>query len=80
LAQELGVPLKIIECVCSDDTARSRLERAVSQGEHIAANRDFDLFLSVKAGFEPIEEPKLVVNTDNDLATCVEQCLRYLKN
>lgn len=80
LAQELDQPLKIIECVCSESTARQRLEQAASQGGHIAANRDFDLYLSVKAQFEPIEQPRLVVNTDNDLELCVQQCLDYLRS
>lgn len=79
LAKELNQPLKIIECICSEKTARQRLEQAVSQAEHIAANRNYDLYLSVKAQFEPIEQPRLVVNTDNDLELCLQQCLDYLK-
>ena len=80
LAEELNQPLKIIECVCSEDTARQRLERAVSQAEHIAADRDYDLYMAVKAQFEPIEQSRLVVNTDNDLELCLQQCLDYLKD
>jgi predicted kinase len=79
LARELAVPLKIIECVCSDETARQRLEHRERVGEkHVAANRDYTLYLSIKARFEPIREPKLVVNTDDDLAQCLALCLVYL--
>jgi predicted kinase len=78
VAQQLAIPLKIIECVCSNETARRRLENAVKSATHPAANRDYTLYLSLKAQFEPIREPKLVVNTDNDIAQCLAACLTYL--
>jgi len=79
LAEELEVPLKIIECICSDETARQRLEaKGKMEAKHIAANRDYALYLSIKARFEPIRQPKLVVNTDDDLAHCLASCLTYL--
>jgi len=79
LARELATPLKIIECVCSDETARQRLGHKGKAGKkHVAANRDYALYLSIKAAFEPIRQPKLVVNTDDDLAQCLALCLAYL--
>jgi len=79
LAEELKVSLKIIECVCSDETARQRLEEKIRMGaKHVAANRDYRLYLAIKARFEPIREPKLVVNTDDDLAHCLALCLAYI--
>ncbi len=82
LAEELKVPLKIIECTCSDESAQRRLEDKGTMGEkrekHLAANRDYQLYLTIKARFEPIREPKLVVNTDEDLAQCLEACLVYI--
>jgi adenylylsulfate kinase len=77
-AEQLRVPLRIIECVCSDDTAQRRLAADAVQGKHLAGNRDFALYLAIKARFQPIREPKLLVNTDHDLAACVAQCLAYL--
>jgi len=79
LAEELKTPLKIIECVCSDETVRKRLEEKVTMGaKHLAGNRDYQLYLTIKARFEPIREPKLVVNTDDDLAHCLASCLAYV--
>lgn len=79
VAKELAVPLKIIECTCSDETARQRLaHRGNGAEKHLAANRDYTLYLSIKAHFEPIREPKLVINTDDDLAQCLALCLDYL--
>jgi len=79
-AEELQTPLRIIECVCSEETARQRLEAAASgQEKHLAKNRNYALYLEIKARFEPISEPKLVVNTDEDLAYCLDRCLGYVK-
>ncbi len=78
-AAQLGVPLEVIECVCSDDTARRRLTADAAAGKHLARNRDFALYQAIKARSQPVPEPKLVVNTDNDLSTCVGQCLAYLR-
>jgi adenylylsulfate kinase len=78
-AEELQIPLKIIECVCSDETASQRLEAAASgQEKHLAKNRNYALYLQIKSHFEPINEPKLVVNTDEDLAHSLDKCLNYI--
>lgn len=79
-AEQLGVSLEIIECVCSDDTARRRLGADAAAGKHLARNRDLDLYQAIKARFQPIPEPKLVIHTDQDLSTCVAQCLAYLRS
>ena len=63
---------RIIECVCSEETARTRIE---SQ-EHPAANRDFALYLRVKARFEEIRFPKIVVDTERPLGDCVESAMK----
>jgi predicted kinase len=79
LAGELKTPLKIIECVCSDETVQKRLEEKVTMGaKHLAGNRDYHLYLTIKAHFEPIREPKLVVNTDDDLVHCLASCISYV--
>ena len=79
LAEELKTPVKIIECTCSDATVQKRLADKVTMGaKHLAGNRDYQLYLTIKARFEPIREPKLVVNTDDDLAHCLASCLAYV--
>jgi predicted kinase len=79
LAEELKTPVKIIECICTDGTVQKRLEEKVTMGaKHLAGNRDYHLYLTIKARFEPIREPKLVVNTDDDMAHCLAACLAYV--
>lgn len=74
-AVELSCPFKIIHLTCSDESARQRLTQ-----NHVAKNRDFNLYLKVKAAFEPIEREHLTVNTDGGLTgALIEQSLQYLK-
>lgn len=63
-AEQFGTPWKIVECVCSEETARKRLEEDLRLGTHPAKNRDWVLYQTVKAHFEPITLPKVLVNTD----------------
>jgi len=67
-ARAIGQPWRILECVCSDETARRRL---ASDSPHPARNRDFYLYLEIKARFEEIALPKTVIDTDQPLETCV---------
>jgi adenylylsulfate kinase len=76
-AAALNQPWHILECVCSDETAISRIE--AQAGEHPAENRDHDLFVRVKARFEEITSPKTTINTDQPIEICVDAVLRALK-
>jgi adenylylsulfate kinase len=68
-AEALSQPWRILECVCSQETARKRL---ADDPAHPAANRDFELYLKVKARFEEISLPKTIIDTDQPLAVCVQ--------
>src|SRR5512146_333682 len=35
-AEKLGIPWRVIECTCSEDTARRRLEEDAASGRHVA--------------------------------------------
>ncbi len=68
-AEAISQTWRIIECVCSEETARQRLARDPA---HLAANRDFSLYLHVKARFEEITLPKTTIDTDQPLEACVQ--------
>ncbi len=73
-ARNLAQPWAIIECTCSDETARRRLDLEPGSS-HPAHNRTYALYLEVKARFEPIIHPKTIISTDQPLEQCVEQAL-----
>jgi predicted kinase len=71
-------PWRILECVCSDESIRRRLEEDASRGEHPAGNRDFALYAEVKARFEEIRHSKTVIDTEQPLNTCIEIAMAAL--
>lgn len=80
LASSLNESPRIIECVCSDDIARQRLESDLAAGQHPAKNRTYALYQAVKGQAEPIPVPHLTIDTGTTpLEECVQQCLAYLK-
>ena len=72
------VPLKVVECVCDDDTTRERLDRDIAAGAHPASNRDYAMYQAAKRKSEPIRRPRLVLDTRQPLDACVQQALAYL--
>lgn len=74
-ANSMLQPWRVLECVCSDETARRRLAADAASGTHPAGNRNYQLYLSVKARHEAITVPKVVIDTDRDLALCLREAL-----
>jgi predicted kinase len=70
--------LRFIYCTCTDEVAQARLEHDVAVGEHLAANRNFAMYLKVKAQAEPLQVPHLSVDTGEPFELCVMRCLEYL--
>jgi predicted kinase len=77
-ADSLHQPWRILECVCSDEIARQRIERDAGSGAHPAGNRDFQLYLEVKARFETITFPKILIDTADSLENCARKALENL--
>lgn len=72
-AQAMGYQFRIILTVCSDQAAQQRLAQP-----HPAANRSYQLYLDLKAKFEPIEGDHLVVDTDQPLVKNVGLANAYV--
>jgi predicted kinase len=70
---------RILECVCSDETAKRRIEQQTAAFEHPAGNRDYSLYSDVKARFETITLPKTLIDTDQLLESCIEHALAALR-
>jgi predicted kinase len=75
-AAEMAQPWRILECSCSEESARRRLENA--DPSHPAHNRSFNLYLEMKEHFEEITRPKTVIDTDQQFEQCVRQALAAL--
>jgi adenylylsulfate kinase len=80
LAAALAETPHLIECVCSDEVARQRLEGDQAAGRHPAGNRTADLYRALQEQAEPIAVPHLVIDTSSaSLEECVQRCLDYLR-
>ncbi len=79
-AASLQQPWKIIECVCSEEIARQRIEADVAGRTHPAGNRRYSLYLEVKARFEAITLPKTVIDTGQLIGSCVETAIAAFRN
>jgi len=60
-ARTAGCRLRIVECVCEPGIALERIRR--DAGTHPASNRNDELYWRVREQFEPVPEPKLVIDT-----------------
>jgi len=74
-AELAAAPWRILHCVCAEEEVRRRLEE---QSGHPARNRNFDLYLRLKASFEPIALKHLTIDTGLPLEDCLVKAARYL--
>jgi len=72
-----GVPARIIECVCREQTALERIGR--DTGGHPAGDRGEGLYRAVKARYQTIQYPSLVVDTEKDTQASVRAILSYIQ-
>jgi predicted kinase len=70
-ARDFNQEWRILECVCSEETARKRLAEQAAAGEHLAINRDYALYRRMRDQFEEIILPKTVIDTDEPLDACI---------
>jgi len=75
---QLGTTWATLECVCSEATATGRIAEALAANSHLAANRTPEVYREIRNAWEPIEQPKLLIDTDENLESCVDRALRYL--
>ena len=78
VASSLHQRWRILECVCSEESARERLAKDAGTSSHPAGNRDFQLYAEVKMRFETIIHPKIVIDTDQSIEHCVASAIAVL--
>lgn len=74
-ARKIGTPWRIIECVCPEETALARIQSAK---RHPAKNRTPGLYHKLRDSSEPIDDPKLVVDTGGSMKSAVRAAREYL--
>ena len=74
-AEWTKTPWRIVECTCSEETARQRLQQAP---DHPAADRNFELYQGVKNEWEEIAQPKLSTNTELPIDENIGRVVAYI--
>lgn len=75
----MGVPFRVVECVCADDVAERRIADDAAAGTHPAGNRTPELFRAVRARAEALDLPRLTLDTGVlPLDECVRRAAEYL--
>jgi predicted kinase len=77
-AAKHNIGIKIIECSCSEEKALERIAGDVIDENHLAADREEDLYYHVKETYEPITDFHLKLNTDEKTEINIEKILFYL--
>ncbi len=77
-AKAIGQSWRVLECVCAEATARARIARDLAAGSHPAGNRTQELYTSVRATWEPVAQPKAVIDTDQPVEACVARALEHI--
>ena len=73
-----GADWRLLYLWCEDAVAFRRLSEG--SAHHPAKNRDATLYASLKANFEPIQQPHLSLDTGRPLPLSVDECVRYLQS
>jgi predicted kinase len=77
---QIGAKLALIECICAEEVALERLARAAANHSHLARNRNSRLYRRIRGVWEPIEGPKLVVDTGGAAVSSLDSALRYISD
>jgi adenylylsulfate kinase len=76
-AGEAGAAWRILHVVCADAVAEARL--AACDPLNPAANRNPELYREIKARFEAIRQPHLVLDTTDGANAVLDQAVRVLQ-
>lgn len=77
-AEQAGAAWRILHAVCADEVAEARLN--APDASNPARNRDVGLYREIKARFEAIVAPHLVVDTTNGVEPMVKRVATILLN
>jgi predicted kinase len=74
LASAMNAPMRLIELQVEEELARERTNKKRPDSE-----ADFEVYKKIKSLYEPIQEPHLVIQSDQPLRIQLEQMHQYLQ-
>lgn len=79
LAQRSGHRLCVVYCWAPDAVVHRRLEEDIKSTGNVAAGRNMEKYLRIKASFEPLQVKHLHLNTDRPTEHILRDVFDYLK-
>jgi predicted kinase len=80
LVEVSSARLLILHCVAPQGVIEGRLLRGLADERNVRAQRDPEKAARIRAAFEPIEGPHVVVDTSLEDAVVLEHCLKAIEN
>lgn len=80
LVEASGARLLILHCVAPDAVIEGRLQRGLADERNVRAQRDPEKAARIRAEFEPIDLPHVVVDTSLDEKTVLDLCLKAIES
>ncbi len=77
-AASVGTEMRVVECVCSRETALARIQADLAAGTHPAKNRDAGLLDAQLAKWETLPFSVCRLDTERPLEECVERAVEFL--
>lgn len=80
LVEASGGQLLILHFVAPQAVIEGRLQRGLSDARNVRAQRDPEKAARIRAEFEPIESPHLVIDTSLDGDEVLSLCLQFIEH
>lgn len=78
-AGELNIRVHWIEAICTEEIVEQRLQRGKGRENHILGDKTRPMYLLFKKAFEPMDEPREVVDTGHDIVPQVQRIISELE-
>jgi len=80
IVKSSGAHLLILHCVAPEAVVEARLQRGLRDQRNVRAQRHPEKAARIRAEFEPIEEPHVVIDTSQDADAVLALCLDAIRN
>jgi len=69
--------LIIVECGAPEAVVKQRME-ARAKKKNIPTDADFEVYKKIRDQFEPLQRPRVIVDTSNPLEENLSEIMRYI--
>jgi hypothetical protein len=79
LAKAMKTKLIIVECCAPEAVVKQRMEMRAKK-KNIPTDADFEVYKKIRDQFEPLQRPRVIVDTSNPLEENLAEIMRYIRS